>query len=107
MAVSKALAIHWDGALGNYQAKDVGSFQVRATTWPTGRLITHKNEATDDIYILVLLHALPVAILRGWKRGKDACVKPNWCPNANRPAFFTPQDKLEPMDELPQLAGGE
>ena len=43
LAVAKWRGVYWSGQLGRLKAADVGvNIQVRATTYPEGRLVVHK-----------------------------------------------------------------
>lgn len=103
-AVAKWLGVFYDGALGDFAAKDAGHVQVRTTPRASGCLIVRDHDADDDIYILVLSHDAPNFILAGWIRGCDA-KQGEWrdAKGTDRPAaFFVPQEALKVMDEFPR-----
>lgn len=96
-AVAKWLDRYWNGNLGNLDADDVGKFQVRYTYRDDGRLILHKEDGDDKVFILVT-GIQPVLRLRGWIRGRDGKLPQYWTdPKTGRPAFFVPQSALKPM----------
>jgi hypothetical protein len=101
MAVAKWLGIFYDGAIGNFRAKDAAEYQVRTNPNDWGDLILHPKDADDDLFILVLSHASPTFQLRGWLQGKEGKQQKWWRDGTkNRPAFFVPQAELHPMCEL-------
>jgi len=118
IAVAKYRNVFWSGALGNLAAPDVGAkIQVRATTYPQGRLVVHKpiddngREGDDpaDYFILARV-LLPQVHLVGWLRGDEAQQSKYWKAlptQPNRPAFFVDNDDVRSMSELPSLANVE
>lgn len=101
LAVAKAMDKHWDGALGNYDAADVGQFQVRSTRHADGHLIVHDSDDSDAIFILVLSGAAPIYEIAGWKFGGDAKNgKYRVERRPGHPCFWVPQSDLEPFEEL-------
>lgn len=102
-AVAKHFNLWWDGALGNFTAADVGSkIQVRSTRWKSGKLILHKDDSDDHLFILVLTHEEPVMILAGWIYGKDGKKEKWWdVDGKNFPAYFIKQSDLNDMNDFP------
>jgi hypothetical protein len=102
--LAKFLDVPWDGAIGNFKAKDVGDeYQVRSTLLPYGSLILHDSDKDDDISVLVLLHEIPGFVLAGWIHGHEGKDKKHWKDHGNsRPAYFIKQIHLNPMDTLPR-----
>lgn len=102
MAVAKWLNVFWDGALGDYRAKDAGILQVRSTAYAKGQLLLHEADADDDITILVLCNEEPEFTLAGWivnRLGKD---RKYWKElQKGRPCFCVPQADLSPMKSCP------
>lgn len=105
--VAKHYNVYWSGALGDYRAKDVAGAQVRGTPRRDGHLIVHRHadgDAADDPFILVTGLG-PRFMIRGWIMGRDAQVQKYWTtilrnkPLRN-PAFFVPQEDLEPIQTL-------
>lgn len=104
-AIAKWLNVFWDGALGDFRAKDVGGrYQARTTPYDWGDMILHPDDADDDVFILVLSHNAPAYYLKGWVYGREGKLEKYWRDGEkNRPAFFVPQGMLEPMSTLPGL----
>lgn len=104
MAVAKALGIYWDGALGDYKAKDVGPYQVRATRHASGKLILHPRDEDDDIFILVVINKKPLIQIVGWIYASEGKQEKYWADptRKNRHAFFVPQSDLHDMSTLPK-----
>ena len=100
-ALAHWLGVSWDG--GKRGDKDVaGRYQVRTTSWPSGHLCLHREDADEDVVVLVLTHAAPRCILRGWIIARDGKVPGVWGSlKPGRPAFNVPQSMLRPMHELP------
>lgn len=105
LAVAKFLNLFWSGQLGNLRADDVGSLQVRTTTHDAGRLLIHKTDPDDKVFVLVVGYA-PSLRLAGWILGRDAKQEKWWDdPMAlkgrePRPCFCVPQLRLNPMAQL-------
>lgn len=99
-AVAKYFGVFWNGSIGNYNASDVDSMQVRQTHHKTGRLILHDDDKDEDIFILVIGNN-GVYRIAGWCYGwfgktiefLDEPVK-------GRPAYFVPQKRLESVGVL-------
>ncbi len=101
MAVAKWMGRYWDGALGDFTAKDVGKLQVRTNPNDWGDLILHPKDADDDVFILVLSHNAPIYKLQGWLYGREGKQTQWWRDGEKgRPAFFVPQSALRSVDEL-------
>jgi len=103
LAFSKWKGMFYDGAIGDYSAKDVGQYQIRTTTWPKGKLLLHDRDLDDDIFVLALAHDCPTIYLAGWIPCSEGKIKQYWEEKTGRPAYFVPQESLNPMDELPNL----
>ena len=103
MAVAKYLGLYWDGSLGNWKAADVGKLEVRSTTYPKGRLVLHNppKDSPDSIFISIR-GVNGVYNIVGWMRGVDGQHKDYWedPTGKGRHAYFVPDDKLHPMEEL-------
>ena len=100
-AVAKAFGLYWDGSIGDFGATDVGEYQVRTNPNEWGDLILHERDNDADPYILVLSHGSPDFNLRGWIYGSEGKLSEYWRDGSpGRPAFFVPQDKLRPIEEL-------
>lgn len=101
-AVSKYLGIPWDGALGNYNANDVGRYEVRTTTSRNNRLILHDRDKDDRPYVLVV-GANGEYDIKGWIYGAEGKDAQYWSdPLGGRPAYFVPTEHLKPIQTLPK-----
>ena len=103
IALAKWRNTFWSGSLGDYKARDVGRWQVRAAGRMTDRLILHHEDDDEHPFVLALVphKTLPRVFLRGWILGADGKLLQYWTdPGTGRPAFFVPQDVLNAMDEL-------
>ena len=105
LAVAKATNTYWSGALGDYDADDVGKLQIRTTHHTEGCLILHPDDADDRPFILVI-GSLPSFRLAGWIMGRDGKAAKWWRDGIARPAYFVPQADLRPMGELRQPDDG-
>lgn len=94
MAVAKHYGKYWNGNIGNLKAHDVGHLEVRTTRHENGRLILHKTDPDDAVFVL-LTGECPSYTLRGWIRGADGKKTEFWDePRAGRAAYFVPASKL-------------
>lgn len=98
LAVAKYLNLFWDGAFGDYLAKDVDELQVRATSLQSGNLILHQEDGNDDTFILAIIE-LPAVFLHGWISGTVGKAEENWR-ETERPAYFVSREKLHAMQIL-------
>jgi putative component of toxin-antitoxin plasmid stabilization module len=106
-SVAKHLNHYWNGALGDYDADDVGPYQVRAATQHGYRLWFFKKDKPHRKFVLVTGLA-PDLRLCGWLHARDGQKDEFWMdpsgipldsPRA-RPAFYVPRDILQPMETL-------
>ena len=102
LACAKALGIYWGAGVNTFKSADLGrKIQVRATAGRTNKLIIRDRDSDHDIFILVVGSA-PNYDVVGWiygAAGKD----PRWLGDANnigKPAYFIPQQSLNPIEEL-------
>jgi len=96
--VAKHFGCEWDGALGDYAAKDVGGYQVRTTRIKSGCLILHPEDLDDDLFVLVVLLRDGVGDLVGAKIGHRGKIAEFWRdPGTGRPCFMVPQSALGPI----------
>ena len=103
-AVAKALGIYWNGALGNFKAKDVGAHQVRMTRHPGGHLLLHKEDADEDLFLLVTGFTGDY-VIRGWIQCFEGKKEEYWKSEFGRPdrsCYWVPQEALNPMDTMEQ-----
>lgn len=104
MAVGKALDLHWSGHVGKTDQHDVGPYEVRTVSNPTGELPFRKGDPLNAVYILVIRVAPLDYQLVGWIYGHDCLVKGRlYDPTGSGrdPAHFVKQADLEPMATLP------
>lgn len=101
LAVAKTLGIYYPVQVGDLGAGDIGKLEVRTTPYANGSLRLHRADKDGRVFVLVtgLNGAYKV---RGWmlaKLGKDEC----WWGEMvkGRPAFWVPQDQLNPIHTLP------
>jgi len=82
---------------------DINGVQIRATTCPTGRLLTHPYDKQAP-YVLVTLDKmnqdLVVGTLRGWQWLHECNTRDRWDTTLPHPAYATPQSALHPMHTL-------
>jgi hypothetical protein len=92
-ALAKHLGVYWNKRPHN--EPDVGTVDVRATHYATGRLrIDPKDKDDKKFYLLTGLNG--TYIIRGWMYGKDGKQEKYWTsPDPNRPpCFWIPQSDL-------------
>lgn len=120
-AVSKYLGVYWSGNVGNYGAKDVAGYQVRATTlgarWG---MILHpqvrpggKGDHDADVFIAAHIDTstYKTVHLLGWCYGRQGKRQSFWRddttivkpPRKGGDAFFVPRDILQSMHTLPTI----
>lgn len=94
--------LYWDGSISDLGAVDVGAMvQVRTRTKAYYELMLHPDDADRLPFVLVLIHKLPVVILRGWVFGSEGKQDRFWGEYVkDRPAFFVPQKTMRPMVDL-------
>jgi hypothetical protein len=104
-AVAKYFGLYWDAvASGKLSALngDVQGLEVRSTSHPNGRLILHNTDKDESPYILVR-GEIPEFQIIGWMYGKDGKQMEFWEGRTGRPAFFIPENKLRPIEELEKM----
>ena len=100
MAVANYLGLYWDGNIGNYNAPDVGPYQVRHTSWPNGCLLLHKQDKDEEACVLAIGKNGHYR-LAGWAWIGEMKKDEYWMDKGNgRPCYFVPQTDLRPMAEL-------
>lgn len=101
MAVAKNFGNFWSGAIGNIDADDVGTYQVKTNTsrkWDD--LILRKWNKPDRIYIGVLSF-LPSFTITGWIYGEEGMQEKYYRDGRpGMPAYFVPRSVLRPLDTL-------
>jgi len=102
MAVAKYLQMYWSGNVGNYNADDVGSYNIKTNTSRKFDDLILRPTDYDDKYYILVLSFLPEFVICGWIKGADG-KSPSWAREGTpgRPAFFVPRSKLNPMATLP------
>lgn len=120
-AVSKYLNLNWSGDFKSHAewlewrktGHDVCDFEVKTTSYKTGKLLVQSKNDDNSPYILVivpknlvelLIFGEPVEIpvrLMGWLYGRDAKKEEFWMTEWRRPCFAVPQKKLNSLDTLP------
>jgi len=119
-AGSKALEIHLLGAAGEMAvasylnmkdclykeiqaqpgAEDLPGIDVKTRSKKHYDLIVQKRENPNKKFILVTIEK-GETLIHGWCYGRDAMKEEFWAdPARGRPAYFFPQEKLRPMEEL-------
>jgi hypothetical protein len=101
LAVAKAFDLFWECNAANCDDLDVGPYGVRSTTRRDGRLILHDSDKDDAPYVFAIVVTLTRVNLVGWIHGSEGKQSRFWSdPRTGRPAYFIPQDSLEPMELL-------
>lgn len=101
-AAAKVLDRYWSGDVTDYEADDVGVYQVRYTRHPAGRLLVHEKDHDDRPYILITGDERTFT-LHGWLWGSEAKQQQWWdSPQPNRPAFCVPRSALHAIEQLPR-----
>lgn len=103
LALAKHLKMYYGGAHLAFKGPDLGlRYQVRTRSKAWYQLIVRPDDSDNDIFVLVT-GKCPIFKIRGWILGKDA-KKPEWEQTyGNRPpAFFVPQEFLNPITTLPR-----
>lgn len=98
-AVAKHMNIHWQPATNKRLSElpgDVGSYEVRSSTWPTAHLLIHEADRDASQYILVIVGENYVD-LKGWMWG-HAGKNPKYARDRN--TFWIPQADLVPFRDL-------
>jgi hypothetical protein len=103
IAFCRWLGVEWAPDINAFHAipDALGVFEIRATTYSTGRLIIRDDEdAADRCYVLVTGNAWReprVMTLRGYLWGREADEQYLDNPNGHRPSLFIPQSALHPF----------
>lgn len=88
----------WTGKADN----DVYGIMVRSTTYTTGKLIIHKTDDPNRVYVLAVVTDRFVDVV-GWIRGKEAQVPRFWKEDwRGKMEYIVPQSALRPMETCPR-----
>jgi hypothetical protein len=107
--VAKAFRAFWNGSVGNFNADDVvvdvpgvGPVQVRATQWPDGHMLIHRDDKDHRRYYLVTING-KIGRIAGWRLARD-CKRPElWGERREqpgRPCFWVPQKDLNEFEPI-------
>lgn len=100
VAFAKYMRLYWDGSINTGKAPDVGGYQVRHSEPDGNSLIVRSSDSDDQVFVLVTGKA-PTFTIRGYLFGREAkhdqYIRD---PGDKYPAWFVPQDKLKPIEEL-------
>jgi len=102
LAVAKAIGRYWPATVNDFKKGcDVLGCQVKTRSQHHWDLLVRRDDADDRIFVLVTGKA-PNLIIRGWLPASE-CKQPEYLQTYGHrePAWFVPQAKLRPMDELP------
>lgn len=104
LAVAKCLDIQWDRSVGTYKSRpDLGvNIEVRHRSNPEFQLIVRNDDKDDSVYILS--RGMPPNVIEvvGWIHGAEAKNSAYLKDHGGygRPAYFVPDDMLNPMEQL-------
>ena len=105
MALAKHMNKFWYGAIGDYDAADVGKLhQVRATDHAAGRLLLHPDDDDAAPFVLARVNNRKITLV-GWMFAREGKLQDFWeAPKAHphRPAFFVPNNLLHDMADMPR-----
>ena len=99
LAVAKALNHYWLPVVSGDPRRltgDVGDYQVRSTTIRAGSLIIHPTDPDNARFFLVI-NTTPTYNVVGSILGSQAKDPRWWRTDTGRPAFFVPQQALDPI----------
>lgn len=101
MAVAKHFGVYWVPSVNAGKASDVLDFQVRSTSWPSGKLIVRPKDEKNEKYILVIVIAETCSIV-GWIWADEAKQDRFWKPadHTGEAAWWVPQSELKPMETI-------
>lgn len=98
-AVAKHFNIHWQPATNKRLSElpgDVGSYEVRSSTWPTAHLLIREADRDASQYILAIIGENYVD-LKGWAWG-HAGKQQKYARDRN--TYWVPQADLNPFKEI-------
>lgn len=99
LAVCKHFGHYWSGIV-QVGAKDAGPYQVRSTSYKSGKLLIQKDDDPSDVVILVV-NDCPRFHLIGWICVGDAQREKYWTEKVKgRPCYWVPQSDLHNMGSI-------
>jgi hypothetical protein len=112
--LAHSLGLEHRATIGRFHEKDVGNYQVRASSSRHSqdfRLILRPRDADADVFVCAYVYSVhsrfDTVDFIGWLRGREGKQPQYWTvPNdtAGRPpAYFIPPEDLHPMSTLPRL----
>lgn len=100
LALAKYLNTYYSGK-GFFRGPDLPGLQVRTAAGSSHRLILHPGDSDGDVFVLVVGQP-PTYRVVGWIVGREGKLPQFWDePVRGRPAFFVPQEALNPIELLP------
>lgn len=95
-ALAKHIDRYWACGVNTFKAPDVGRWQVRSTTYPTGHLIVReRDEPPGRVALLTTPPELFGAMLHGWIDIEQARQDRYW----QGDSWWVPQEDLNPFIE--------
>lgn len=109
-AVDQLIGRPWGSVNTFHGTPDVGPCEVRATKYPSGRLILRpweveaKPELNERPFVLVTGSAPDLTIV-GWLIGREIQQRGWWDDpkDLGKPCWMAPQDRLHAAEQLPQF----
>ena len=101
-AVAKYLEVPWNPDINAFKNPDVSGYQVRTTTWHSGKLLLRPGDPSEHIYILVT-GEFPTYVIRGWLTGAQAKQERFLSDGGNPqrpPCYLVKQCYLNPTTDL-------
>lgn len=98
LAVAKHLGLYWNGALGDYDAADVGRFQVRTSSGDNSLSVYHWDKG--DWFVAVVGVAPKLRIIGCFER-RHAQVPEFEARDHGMAVHKVPQHRLWPLSDLP------
>jgi len=96
----------WNTSTANFSVRydgDVGAFEIRTTTHPTGRLLVYEKDGDGKVFVLARLNRrLAYVDLEGWCYGEEAKRPQYWAGWMKIPCYRVPARDLRPVATLLQ-----
>jgi len=93
LALAKATGKYWSGALGDFRADDVGTFQARATFHANGGLRLYPKDDDDKFFFLIRIDGL-IADVYGYMRCRKGKLDQFW--KEEWGCWLVPAEMLKP-----------